>query len=192
MPVDYTVIMPVRQRFGDDIRDEKESVRERESGIETEAPFVGAEKSFPFQCPGVDRSQSAILLFESMGVSVRQTLEINGQQIFGGITTSNDFESRTIGGGSDAHQDRTIFARWKGHVLLIHPGVLAQNNVLRIQSGPYTSGNLDDFVIDNMVVIFKTTSGVSGTLDPGTVVVNAGRKRARSGAKKSSKRRKRA
>src|SRR5262245_21227941 len=122
MAVDYTVVLSVRQRFGDDKVDRIDSLHQREPGLEASAPFVGAEKSFPFQCPGVDASQSAILLYQSMGVTKPQTMEINGQAIFGGIPVSIDQESRRIGSGSDAHQDRLMHARWNGNVMLIHPG----------------------------------------------------------------------
>lgn len=50
MAVDYTVVIDVRQRFGDLKRDEKPSLHEAESGLEAEAPFAGVEKSFAFRC----------------------------------------------------------------------------------------------------------------------------------------------
>src|SRR5437868_12001822 len=47
MPSDFTVIEPVRQRFGD------QNVREGEQQFEREAPFVGQSKDYPFPCPDV-------------------------------------------------------------------------------------------------------------------------------------------
>ena len=182
MALDFTIITDVRQRFGDMIRDEKPSLRERESGIEDDAPFVGWEKSFVFRCPAVDRSQFALLLFQTLGVSVRQGLEINGQTIFGGIAPSVDFDSRMLGSGSEAHQDRAVIARWNGNVMLIHPNVLQENNILRVRAAEMTAGNIDDFVIDNVVVVFKTGAGVS--VDPGSVVAAKKKKRAAKRAKK--------
>jgi hypothetical protein len=42
--------------------------------------------------------------------------------------------------------------------MLVHPGVLRANNVLRIRAREIgDSGNLDNFIIDNVVVVFKTT-----------------------------------
>ena len=182
MALDFTIITDVRQRFGDMIRDEKPSLRERESGIEDDAPFVGWEKSFVFRCPSVDRSQFALLLFQTLGVSVRQGLEINGQTIFGGIAPSVDFDSRMLGSGSEAHQDRAAIARWNGNVMLIHPNVLQENNILRVRAAEMTAGNIDDFVIDNVVVVFKTGGAVAA--DPGSVISARKKKRAAKRAKK--------
>src|SRR2546427_9241731 len=80
MPLDFTVVFAVRQRFGDAKIDDL--------GQETEAPFVGSQKDYAFSCPNVDPSQQAILLFQCQGANVQQSLEINGQQIFGGIPAS--------------------------------------------------------------------------------------------------------
>ena len=156
MAVDYTVVIDVRQRFGDLKRDEKPSLNETESGLEPEAPFVGAEKSFAFRCPSVDRSQFALLLFQALGVSTVQALEINGQTIFGGIPVAVDRNSRRLGSGSDAHTVHSLIARWNGNVMLIHPAVLQDNNIMRIRAAEMTADNLDDFIIDNVVVVFKT------------------------------------
>jgi hypothetical protein len=140
MPLDFTVVIAVRQRFGDDKADEKPSINERESGIEVEAPFVGAERDYPFQCPAVDRSQFAVLLFQSLGVWKPQGMTINGQPVFGGIPASVDFDTRTWGRGADAEQRRAVIARWNGNVMLIHPGVLQENNVLRVTATEMTTG----------------------------------------------------
>jgi hypothetical protein len=188
MALDFTIITDVRQRFGDMIRDQKPSLRERESGIEDDAPFVGWEKSFAFGCPSVDRSQFALLLFQTLGVSVRQGLEINGQTVFGGIAPSVDFESRMLGSGSEAHQDRSAIARWNGNVMLIHPNVLQENNILRVRAAEMTAGNVDDFVMDNVVVVFKT--GRSAVANPGSVVGASRRgKKKKAAAKRAKKRR---
>ena len=187
MALDFTIITDVRQRFGDMIRDEKPSLRERESGIEDDAPFAGWEKSFAFRCPSVERSQFALLLFQTLGVSVRQGLEINGQTIFGGIAPSVDFESRILGSGSEAHQDRSALARWNGNVMLIHPNVLQENNILRVRAAEMTAGNVDDFVMDNVVVVFKT--GRSGVFNPGSVVATASRRKKKAAGKRAKKRR---
>jgi hypothetical protein len=142
MGLDFTVVFSVRQRFGDNEHEEFD--------LETDAPFVGAEKDFPFQCPSVDPTQFAILLFQSQGVSVRNSpLEINGQLIFGGIPASIDRDSAETEPGVPQFG---AFARWHGTVMLVHPGVLKANNILRISA---TGG--DDFVVDNAVVVFKSS-----------------------------------
>ena len=155
MALDFTVVITVRQRFGDnDIED---------AGLETDAPFVGSEKDFEFDCPNVDSRQQAVLLFQCMGTNGQQSMEINGRQIFGGIPAATELV--TLPTGIVSH------AQWNGNVMLIEPGVLREDNVLRIQSGKLSDDNLDDFIIDNLVVMFKTRSGVStqpaGNLSPG-------------------------
>lgn len=191
MAVDYTVVIDVRQRFGDLKRDEKPSLGEAESGLEAEAPFVGAEKTFAFRCPSVDRSQFALLLFQALGVSTVQALEINGQTIFGGIPVSVDRNSRRLGSGSDAHTVHSLIARWNGNVMLVHPGVLQENNLMRIRAAEMTADNLDDFIIDNVVVVFKTRSTRPG-IDPGTLSAGLkGRKKKKPAAKARGKKRRR-
>jgi len=190
MAIDFTVVMDVRQRFGDLKRDEKPSVHESESGLEDEAPFVGAQKSFAFRCPSVDRSQFALLLFQALGVSTKQALEINGQAIFGGIPITVDRDTRTLGSGSDEHTVHALGARWNGNVMLIHPGVLQENNVMRIQAVEMTAENLDDFIIDNVVVVFKTRSS-RPSVDPGTLsaALKGRKKKAKSKARAKKRRR---
>jgi hypothetical protein len=49
---------------------------------------------------------------------------------------------------------------WNTHSLLVEPGVLAENNVLHIESARDTTDSYhDDFIIDNVVIWFKTRSG---------------------------------
>jgi hypothetical protein len=59
MANDFTIIMAVRHRFGDDIPD-----RMGEDGVDQnvdfQAPFVGRVGEFPFSCPNVDSSQGAV------------------------------------------------------------------------------------------------------------------------------------
>jgi hypothetical protein len=52
---------------------------------------------------------------------------------------------------------------WAGHVLTIRPGVLrAGENLLRIDAGRIEQGmghgDLDDFVVDNVVLLYETTA----------------------------------
>lgn len=163
MAIDFTVVSAVRQRFGDDKPDRNLGETERESTTlqEESAPFVGAEKSFPFDCPNVDRTQWAVLLFESYGVTRRQVIQINNWAVPGGIPEDVELNTTEFQSGTR----RTATARWNGNVKLIHPGVLtANNNTLRISTSiAYHAENLDDFIIDNVVVVFKTTGrGVGG------------------------------
>lgn len=151
MALDFTVVIVVRQRFGDREEDDL--------GLETEAPFVGSQKDFPFRCPGVDTSQQAILLFQCQGANVQQSLEINDQRIFGGIPPA--VEQAAFPVPVEGQIQNFAVAQWSGNVMLVHPGVLQEDNVLRIQAREIgDSGNLDNFIIDNLVVVFKTRRGV--------------------------------
>jgi hypothetical protein len=46
--------------------------------------------------------------------------------------------------------------------MLIHPGVLQENNILRIRAADATAANIDDFLVDNVVVVFKTAQQPGG------------------------------
>ncbi|SFV19807.1 hypothetical protein [Bradyrhizobium arachidis] len=157
MPIDFTVIQPVRQQFGD-----RNRVTAFETKVELEAPFVGIAKDFPFSCPNVDPSQMAVLQFESLGVTAggrtndrdRNILQINGVSIPGGITPGPAIASIQIG---SVPAPITIPA-WKSHSLVVDANVLRENNVLHIESVIIHLGNeesRDTFIIDNIVVFFK-------------------------------------
>ena len=162
MALDFTIITDVRQRFGDYARGETESPPA--GGMEADTP-IGLDKSFAFRCPSVDRKQFAILLFQTLGVAVRQGLEVNGQTIFGGIAPSLDLAARLLGPAAESAEDGTAapLGRWNGHVMLIHPGVLQENNILRIRAADATAAKIDDFLVDNVVVVFKTAQQANGS-----------------------------
>lgn len=182
MPLDFTVVIAVRQQFGDDEQDNLSDTY-REGSTELHAPFVGAEKNYFFQCPSVDRSQFAMLLFQSHGVGRRQDLAINGQPVYGGIPVDLDSDIREFGTGTEAREVRRAYGRWNGNVMLIHPGVLQENNVLRIVAGQRSDG-LEDFIVDNVVVVFKTRArGI--VAQPPTRVPRARRRKPRVRRKRS-------
>jgi hypothetical protein len=64
--MDYTVIVQVRHQFGNDDID---------VGV-----FAGEQFDFSFNCPKVDASQVAILLFQGFRVGEEQTLETMGRK----------------------------------------------------------------------------------------------------------------
>jgi hypothetical protein len=150
MAVDYTVIQPVRQRFGD-----TDFGGWEESQVELEAPFVGREKEFPFSCPNIDSGQMGVLQFESFGLTSRSNvIEINGIAVPGGLTSGPWWLGQY-----------TTIAFWKAHSLLVPTNMLAERNVLYIKSVDMgdDEGGLDNFIIDNIVLFFKTrTSGGLG------------------------------
>ena len=160
MPSDFTVIQAVRQRFGDEAGEEHP--------VEKQAPFVGQSKDFPFSCLSVDSASEAVLQFESRGVqsgyfdeSPRNIIRINGNDIPGGITAGPFWrnENRQMG-------------LWKSHSLVVPANVLRVQNVLHIEAVPIPDlrQHLDNFVIDNVVVFFKTrkASVGGGTISPST------------------------
>lgn len=123
-----SIVLEVRQHFGN------------EPGS-LPGEFVGRSKTFAFACPRVDAARPGILLFQASDVSHdRNLLTINGHAVAGDVP-------RTAGG-----------AAWAGQLLLIPPGVLRPaDNTLHIESrnsSGTTSGDIDDFVIDNVTVLY--------------------------------------
>lgn len=128
--MDYTVIENQRQHFGDD-----------PGGLP--GIFAGSNKNFSFDCPGIDSSQVSVLMFQSLNVGVEGNIfTINGATIFGGLPVTGDTEA------------------WTGNVALVSPNTLRrEDNVLRVEARNESggqSGDLDDFVIDNIVIFYKT------------------------------------
>lgn len=132
------MIIDQRQHFGNDPGDHP-------------GAFVGSNKEYPFPCPNVDPREPAVLLFQTLSVTHdRHFIAINSigatgdPEVFGGIPVS---ASNTD---------------WTGNIMLIRPNVLRENNILRLGARASDgslgglSGEVDDFVIDNVVVLFKT------------------------------------
>jgi len=130
-PMNYTVISRVRAHFGDD-------------PDELPGAFWGQQGDMNFDCPGIDPRQDAVLMFQSLAVSWgNNVFTINDETVYGAIpTTIEDNEA------------------WTANILLVGSGTLRPaNNVLHVESrneSGGTSGNLDDFVIDNLVLLYKT------------------------------------
>jgi hypothetical protein len=74
MALNFTVVVHVRQQFGD---------TDQDIGV-----FAGREKSFSFDCPSVSSGEYALMLFQSVGVGQEQVLQINGVPVFGGVPAS--------------------------------------------------------------------------------------------------------
>ena len=166
----FTVIVPGRQQFGDHRKLAGEADRS-EVNVDSEAPFVGRVGEFPFVCPNVDPSQSAILQFAHRGstqlltfpspqpdgglegITREHPVKINGQELFGGVPAAPFRLNR--------------MPLWSTRLLIVHPGVLRRENVLRIESTPQSTvgTGLDDFTIDNVVIFFQTRA-TPGTTNP--------------------------
>jgi hypothetical protein len=135
MATNFTVILFQRQQFGN------------EPGIfgdvEPNVPFVGATKSYSFECPGINSSETAFLMFQSRDVDhPKNVFQVNGIDVFGGLPPSP---------ARDA---------WNGNVLLIEPHhqLRAAGNILNVESRNSrgeSAGDIDDFIIDNVVIVYK-------------------------------------
>ncbi|HTA33081.1 MAG TPA: hypothetical protein VK721_06620 [Solirubrobacteraceae bacterium] len=160
MAIDFTVIQPVRQRFGDDPSGAIGSKSDwDEFPAETNAPFVGVSKQFPFKCPSIDTSESGVLQFNAVGVSgYDNVIQVNDVPVPGGISV----------GPLWPYIDPKI-SLWNTQSQLVEAGVLGEDNVLYIASTADEFGNYDDFVIDNIVIWFKTRSPGRAPVVPGGV-----------------------
>jgi hypothetical protein len=140
MASNFTVILFQRQHFG--------RVPAAFNDVEPNAPFAGPAKSFVFDCPNVQRGEAAFLMFQSRDVDhARNVFEVNGIPVFGGLPVSPARDS------------------WNGNVLLIEPHHQLQpaGNVLHVESRDglgSTTGSLDEFIIDNVVLVYKTPEAV--------------------------------
>ena len=79
-------------------------------------------------------------------------IQINGVNVPGGIGV----------GSSWPYLDPHV-PLWNTHLLLVEGSTLREQNVLHIESSPGSDGNLDDFLIDNVVIWFKTAR-ITGTV----------------------------
>jgi hypothetical protein len=175
MACDFTVIQAVRQQFGDTTKGA--DGQEYEIQLEQDAPFVGLSKDFRFSCPSVDSTQMAVLQFESLaglagsfftfipslsGPAHRNIMRINGVDLPGDITPgplNEQIGATDVGFSPPA---------WRAQLLLVPANVLNEENVLHIES-VFIPGGFDNFIIDNVVVFFKTrTQGGTGVgvVDP--------------------------
>jgi hypothetical protein len=136
MATSYTVVLFSRQHIGNEpgVFDD----------VEPNVAFVGPAKDFPFDCPGVNPAEAAFLMFQSRDVDhQRNVFRVNGVDVFGGLPASP---------ARDA---------WNGNVMLIerHHLLKATGNVLHVEARTVTggsTGNVDDFILDNVVIMYKT------------------------------------
>ena len=136
MATNFSVMLFQRQHFGNEpgIFDD----------IEPNVPFAGSTKDFTFDCPDVNPRETAFLMFQSRDVDhQRNVFQINGVDVFGGLPASPSREA------------------WNGNILLIEPRhqLRATGNVLHVESRNFSGGRgdgIDDFIIDNVVILYKT------------------------------------
>jgi hypothetical protein len=170
MPVDYTVVFPTRQRFGS-------GAGVAPQGLETDAPFVGLEKDYSFRCPDVLRREIALLFFRHQGIAKGARILINGHATANAISdtsitvtdvaVASTFVATSGAGSADTFHSHNVavpqvtaterrVAPWSGTILLIGSNVLREDNTMSIRITP--DPGADDVVVDNMVVVFKTTA----------------------------------
>lgn len=141
MPSNYTVVLFQRQHFGNDPGTFDD--------VEPNVPFAGRAKSFVFDCPQIETREAAVLMFQSRDVDHSSNVfEVNGIGVFGGLPVSPARDS------------------WNGNVLLIEPHhqLRAAGNVLNVASRTSSgsdAGDVDDFILDNVVLFYKTPEPVS-------------------------------
>jgi hypothetical protein len=132
MATDFTVVLFQRQHFGDHA--------DAWAAWEPNVPFVGLKKDFSFDCRNVDPRETAVLMFQSIGVSnPTNVLQVNGVGVFGGLP-------RVRAGNN-----------WSANILLLEPRhqLKSSDNVLHVEARRH-EGNIDDFIIDNVVILYKT------------------------------------
>ena len=136
MASNFTVIQFERQHFGNEPG--------TFNNIEPNVPFVGSAKDFLFDCPNVDPAETAFLVFQSRDVDhQRNVFRVNGTDVFGGLPASPAIDS------------------WNGNILLLEPHhkLRGTGNVLHVESrntSGGSGGDIDDFIIDNVVIEYKT------------------------------------
>lgn len=116
--------------------------------VEPNVQFVGPTLDLKFDCPNVNAHETAILMFQSRGVSARQknVFQVNDVDVSGGLPASPSKDT------------------WNGNILLLEPRheLKATGNRMHIkaQGGLFEDGeffdNLDDFILDNVVILYKT------------------------------------
>jgi hypothetical protein len=147
--MDFVVIARVRARFG------SSPSSPGAVDFEDSAPFVGRSKTWEFDCPNIDRSGDAVLAFQELGVSSnRHLLSINGALIAGGIP---------MGGFLSAGPSDVAVGIWSAELLLVPPNVLRQTeNQLTVDARNRdggATGEVENFVLDNLVLFYKTLAG---------------------------------
>lgn len=130
-PMNYSVIVNQRNHFGNE--------PDFLPGV-----FAGRRKDFSFDCPGVDSRQQSVLMMQTQHVSVEANVfTVNGTTVFGNVPQTTE--------DKDA---------WAAQVLLVNPNVLrSSGNILHVEArtgSGSSSGDVDDFVIDNVVLMYKT------------------------------------
>lgn len=135
MSSSFTVITTASHHFGD-----HEGMFEKEDPTAT---FVGHSHTTEFEVAGVDTRHSTLLMFKSFNVNFRtNVLSVNGQVV-----------ERAIA--------RSVEREWKTQLVVLPAGLIKLGtNAVTIESRTRTgeaSGNLDDFLITDLVLWFHAS-----------------------------------
>jgi hypothetical protein len=151
MNTNFTVIFSGRQHFGD----ERTTFNDVEPNVDGNA-FVGHKKDFTFDCPNINPNETAVLMFQSRDVSKsqRNIFRVNQVDVFGANPASGTLPAS---GGIPASADRNS---WNGNIQLLETRhrLKATGNTLHIEArndAGGVGGNIDDFILDNMVIMYK-------------------------------------
>src|SRR5262245_11080070 len=126
MTTNFTVILFQRQQFGN----EPGSFGD----VEPNVPFVGATKSYSFECPGINSNETAFLILQSRDVDhPKDVVQGKGIDVCGGLPP------------------RPARDAWNGNALLIDPHHQWKatgdiRNVESRNSRGESAGDIDDFI----------------------------------------------
>jgi hypothetical protein len=136
MPTDFTTILAQRQHFGNE--------QGNFNDVEPNVGFVGPTKDFTFNCPNVNSGETAFLMFQARDVDhQRNVFRLNKVDIFGGLPASPSKDT------------------WNGNILLVasRHKLTPTGNILHVESrnrGGGGGSDIDDFILDNVVIVYKT------------------------------------
>jgi hypothetical protein len=145
---EFVVIDSVRQHFG-----------LAKDTLIPGVPFKGAKFDYPFQCQNVDASSPAVLMFEAYHAdNDANSMKVNGSAIAGGIPADHTGDARG----------------WSSHTVLIGANVLKNgNNALHVEVALNNQGEAKaDFIIDNVVLLYKTKTGTATPFPGGNTGVS--------------------
>ena len=139
MSTDFTIILYDPQHIGDQPKGLGGA------GGNT-ASYAGEQATYEFSCRSVDPGQHAVLTLNTYDVnSGKNVFSINGVQVKGGL----------LKGQGEA---------WVTHQLIVTPdsNLKDTGNVLHVEARDNRggTGNVDDFLLDNVVITFKTRDSV--------------------------------
>jgi len=154
MSTDFKVIFSGRQHFGN----EPKIFDDVEPNVSGDA-FVGKTKDYVFDCPNINPNETAVLMFQSRDVakSQRNIFRVNGVDVFG-ANPANPALGLPASGGIPASPNKD---EWNGNIQLLESrhNLKPTNNRLHIEArknNGNSGGNIDDFILDNMVIMYKT------------------------------------